>query len=115
MNICIAGKNSIAVDAVKYILEDNHISKDNLFVLPGPEDSGKDSWQPSLLKFATDNDLNVVKIESLYNIKDLKFFSLEYSQLIKLQLFESNHLVNIHFSLLPAYKGMYTATIFTIK
>ena len=49
MNICIAGKNSIAVDAVKYILEDNHISKDNLFVLPGPEDSGKDSWQPSLL------------------------------------------------------------------
>ena len=109
MNICIAGKNSIAVDAVKYILEDNHISKDNLFVLPGPEDSGKDSWQPSLLKFATDNDLNVVKIESLYNIKDLKFFSLEYSQLIKPQLFESNHLVNIHFSLLPAYKGMYTS------
>ena len=45
----------------------------------------------------------------MYNIKDLKFFSLEYSQLIKPQLFESNHLVNIHFSLLPAYKGMYTS------
>ena len=52
MKICIAGKNSIAVDGLKYVLAKESIPKENLLILPGPEDTGIDDWQPSLLKFA---------------------------------------------------------------
>ena len=107
MKICIAGKNSIAVEGLKYVLAKESISKENLLILPGPEDSGIDDWQPSLLKFAQDNKLNITTLEELYKIDDLIFLSLEYSQLIKPHLFNSDALFNVHFSLLPAYKGMY--------
>lgn len=110
MKICIAGKNSIAVEGLKYVLAKESISKENLLILPGPEDSGIDDWQPSLLKFAQDNKLHITTLEELYKIDDLIFLSLEYSQLIKPHLFNSDALFNVHFSLLPAYKGMYTSS-----
>ena len=42
MKICIAGKNSIAVDGLKYVLAKESIPKENLLILPGPEDTGID-------------------------------------------------------------------------
>tara|TARA_B100001250_G_C19806920_1_gene793774 strand:+ start:1466 stop:2287 length:822 start_codon:yes stop_codon:yes gene_type:complete len=110
MKICIAGKNSIAINAVKHIIDCKIVSKDNILILNNPEDKGLDGWQPSFLKFAKDNNLSIVEIEALYKIDDLIFVSLEYSQIIKPHLFHLEALLlNIHFSLLPSYKGMYTS------
>ncbi|PJF32865.1 MAG: hypothetical protein CUN57_03670, partial [Phototrophicales bacterium] len=40
---------------------------------------------------------------------DLILFSLEYSRLIDVSMFRDRRLFNIHFSLLPAYRGAYTS------
>ena len=58
---------------------------------------------------ALDNNIEVVTLQTLYEINDLLFISLEYDEIIKPEMFETNELFNIHFSLLPAYKGVYTS------
>ena len=106
--ICIAGKNSIAVAGLYFIYEQfrEHY---NIVVLPDDKDSGLDEWQPSLKKHATLLGLNLVSLSDVYEVEDLCFISLEYFKLIKPEKFKDARLYNIHFSLLPAYKGMYTS------
>jgi len=107
MYICIAGKNKCAIDALKFLLLSKQ-RKGRILVLPNHDDNGKDSWQPSLKKFAKKNNIKITKIEELYRIKELFFFSLEYINLIKINKFKSNNLFNFHFSLLPNYRGCHT-------
>ncbi|GHB31458.1 formyltransferase family protein [Mongoliitalea lutea] len=110
MRIVIAGKNSIAVSASKFIL-DRGFDAANLFIATNATDFGVDTWQPSLLGFAKENNIRVVKLEEIYEWEDLIFFSLEYDKLIKPSKFSSKKLYNIHFSSLPEYKGMYTSCL----
>lgn len=42
---------------------------------------------------------------------DLIFISLEFDKIVNPDLFKDARLYNIHFSLLPSYKGMYTSAI----
>ena len=107
MYICIAGKNKCAVDAVKFLLY-RKLSKDKILVLPNHNDNGKDNWQPSLKKFAIKNKIKIIKPERLYSIKQLFFFSLEYDKIINIKKFQSKNLFNLHFSLLPKYRGCHT-------
>jgi len=109
MKICIAGKNSIAVNAVDHLI--NLIDKGDheIVVLPNNDDLGYDDWQPSLSKYASNNDLNIVDINELYYLNDLIFISLEYNRIIDPNKFQTEKLFNIHFSYLPSYKGMYTS------
>ena len=107
MYICIAGKNKCAVDAVKFLLY-RKLSKDKILVLPNHNDNSKDDWQPSLKRFAIKNRVKVTKVESLYAIKRLFFFSLEYDKIINVKKFQSKNLFNLHFSLLPKYRGCHT-------
>ena len=107
MYICIAGKNKCAVDAVKFLLY-RKLSKDKILILPNHNDSGKDDWQPSLKKFAIKNKIKITKPEKLYSIKQLFFFSLEYDKIINIKKFHSENLFNLHFSLLPKYRGCHT-------
>lgn len=106
--ICIAGKNSIAVAGLYFIYEQFRENY-NIVVLPDDKDSGLDEWQPSLKKHATLLGLNLVSLSDVYEVEDLCFISLEYFKLIKPEKFKDARLYNIHFSLLPAYKGMYTS------
>lgn len=107
MYICIAGKNKCAVDAVKFLLY-RKLSKNKILVLPNHNDNSKDAWQPSLKRFAIKNRVKVTKLESLYSIKRLFFFSLEYDKIINVKKFQSKNLFNLHFSLLPKYRGCHT-------
>lgn len=109
LTLCIGGRNQIAVDAVDYILSNYKI--DNFLFVPIEIDDGEHSWQPSFKKHCVDHGLTQVSLEDLYEIDNLYFFSLEFDKIIKPDKFKSKKLFNIHFSLLPAYKGMYTSCL----
>ena len=72
-------------------------------------DVGQDGWQPSLLKCATDRGVRTVTLEQLYPLKALRLFSLAYDKILDVSRFSSRCLYNLHFSALPAYRGMYPA------
>lgn len=107
MKLCIAGKNNIAVDCMYYAI--NKYGKQNICIIPNKNDIGKNNWQKSLLFHANLNNIAVVSLNDVYEIDDLVFLSLEFDRIIKPNLFKSKKLFNIHFSLLPKYKGMYTS------
>jgi len=108
MNICIAGKNNIAIDVCRYVIE--HYPQATIYALINRNETGVDGWQHSYLKYIqSESKVNLSTLEDMYGIEDLVFISTEYDRLIKPHLFKSKHLFNIHFSLLPAYKGVYMA------
>ncbi|WP_313893785.1 ankyrin repeat domain-containing protein [Psychrobacillus sp.] len=104
---CIAGKNDIAVEIAEHAL--NILGKKSLKLIKNSTDTCEDSWQKSLWKFGNDNGIEVITLEDAYNIDDLIFLSLEFDKIIDPEKFNTDNLYNIHFSLLPKYKGMYTS------
>jgi methionyl-tRNA formyltransferase len=109
LTICVAGKNDIAVSALNLLAKKyNHY---DICFLPNPTDNGLDGWQNSLRKLGAELEIKQTTIEELYEIKELLFLSLEYSELINITKFRSEKLFNIHFSLLPEYRGMYTSAL----
>lgn len=107
--ICIAGKNDIAVNSLKYILDKKIVPREQIVVVCNQTENGQDTWQLSLRKFAKKNNIREVTLEELYNLDNLLFLSLEFDKIVKPEKFISESLYNIHFSLLPAYKGVYTS------
>lgn len=105
--LCIAGKNNIAIEILKHSLK--YFDKSEILVIHNTNDFGVDSFQKSFLKYARDNDIKIVSLDEVYEIEDLIFISLEFDKILKPYLFKSKRLYNIHFSLLPKYKGMYTS------
>ncbi|MDP4206940.1 MAG: hypothetical protein Q8859_13210, partial [Bacteroidota bacterium] len=103
--LCIAGKNNIAVEILEYSL--NFFKANEICVIPNQTDSGKNTWQKSLIFYSKLLNIDIVSLEDIYNIPELIFFSLEFNKIINPNLFTSKKLFNIHFSLLPKYKGMY--------
>ena len=51
-------------------------------------------------------DVEIIELEDAYNIKDMIFLSLEFDQIIIPERFQTTELYNIHFSLLPKYRGV---------
>jgi methionyl-tRNA formyltransferase len=113
ITICLAGKNRIAVDALLFMIELGWTER--LVVCPNKTDDGISSWQPSLLRFAKEFGVEVITLDEAKKIKNLIFISLEFDQIISPSEFQSRRLYNIHFSALPAYKGMYTSAIPILK
>jgi methionyl-tRNA formyltransferase len=107
--VCIAGKNSIAINSLKVLINDVKICDKDLCVIPNRTDKGIDNWQPSLKKFAFQNNIPILNLHDIYDRERLIFISLEFDRIIKPHLFKSKNLYNIHFSKLPHYKGMYTS------
>lgn len=109
--VCIGGKNNIAVNALSYLHNILGIAKKEICVVPVNNDAGVDGWQKSLIKAAKETGIDIYDIKYIYDKSNIVFISLEYDRIIKPENFASKYLYNIHFSLLPKYKGMYTSTI----
>lgn len=112
--LVIAGKNNIAVNIMRYV---SNLYGNELEVLAvcNKTDNGEDGWQKSYLRFAQMNHIKVCNLEDVYAIENMVFLSLEFDRIIRPALFKSKELYNIHFSLLPAYKGMYTSPLPILK
>lgn len=87
----------------------NKYRKKNILACVNITDKGINEWQPSFKYYCNLHGIPIVEINELYDICDLIFISLEFDRIIKPELFKTSFLYNIHFSLLPAYKGMYTS------
>ena len=107
MIICVAGKNDIASNVLALCV--NTFGKNSVLAVANRDDTGKHTWQKSLTKTAEDLGIKVVTLTEVYDITDLIFLSVEFDKIIKVEKFASKYLYNIHFSLLPKYKGVYTA------
>ena len=104
--ICIAGKNSCAINFLKYISK--KIEKKYILSIPNKTDKGIDSWQPSFKKYIKKKNYKIVSLKDLYKIENLIFISIEYEKIINVKKFKTKELFNFHFSLLPKYRGCHT-------
>ena len=108
-NLIIAGKNDIAVLIAKFALK--NFPDMNIFAVFNKNDSGENGWQRSFKKFCKEKNIKSLELKDCYNVDNAIFLSLEFDKIIRPELFKTNDLFNIHFSLLPKYKGMYTAAL----
>ena len=111
MIVCVAGKNNIAINAVEFLLREKLVAENELIVIFNRTDEGKDSFQKSFRKFCMERHLRIGVLEELFQIENLILISLEFDRIIPVQKFCSQKLYNIHFSLLPKYKGMFTSAL----
>lgn len=102
----IAGKNRIAVQSLTSAIESKLFE---VCVSVTQADNSIDSWQPSSRLHAEKLKIPILRVEELYEESGLTFLSLEFDKIIDPAKFSDATLLNLHFSLLPAYKGCYTA------
>ena len=107
MHIVIAGKNKCAIEAHKYLR--NKYPKHEIIGVGNKDDHYKeDDWQPSYRKYLLDHKFWEYRLEDCYDLEDMLFFSIEFDKIIKIENFKSKKLFNLHFSLLPKYRGCHT-------
>ncbi|PMB25954.1 hypothetical protein CEN47_16370 [Fischerella thermalis CCMEE 5319] len=109
MNLCIAGKNNIAVDILLYAL--NFFSNNDICVITNKTDNFRNTWQKSLGFYANLLGIKIKTLAEVQEIEDLIFLSLEFDRIINPAKFKTKKLFNIHFSYLPEYKGMFTSLL----
>lgn len=107
MKVCIAGKHRIAVDGLRMALV--RLDRSQVLACPNADDDGRSHWQPSLRRHATELGVSVVTLDDAARIPDLLFLSLEFDRILRPARFASSRLFNLHFSKLPAYRGVYTS------
>ena len=106
--IVLAGKNNVAVASLNYLINELNVKQENIAVVCNKSENGCDGWQLSLRKRAKELGIMEITLEESQNRADF-FISLEFDQIIRPERFKTDKLFNIHFSLLPKYKGMYTS------
>ena len=104
--IVVAGKNQCAVDVHKYLI--NNYPKHEIIGVCNSDDDVNDGWQPSFKKYLLKNRYTEYRLNDCYDLEDMLFFSVEFDKIIKTENFKSKKLFNLHFSLLPKYRGCHT-------
>ena len=109
--VALCGKNRVAVAALGHLVHvlDANWPDTRLVAVPNAGDEGKDGWQPSFRAAAQRLGVPIVDMASLHPVADLVLVSLEYDKIIRTAKFASQRLYNIHFSALPAYRGVFTS------
>ena len=80
-------------------------------VVCNKSETGRNTFQKSLRYFSQRYKVKEYRLEEIYNKDQVIFLSLEFDQILKPENFKDARLYNVHFSLLPKYKGMYTSII----
>lgn len=110
MFVCVGGKNNISVDILEYLIKNNR-NRYELGVVCNKSETGRNTFQKSLRYFSHRYKVKEYRLEEIYNKDQVIFLSLEFDQILKPENFKDARLYNVHFSLLPKYKGMYTSII----
>lgn len=105
--ICIAGKNDIATNVLEFVTARFGVTE--VVAVANRDDTGKPNWQHSLIATAQRLGVRLVSLTEAYEIPNLHFFSVEFDRIVVPKRFRQAEIYNIHFSLLPRYKGVYTA------
>lgn len=108
--VVVAGKNQIAIDTVEMLVAKAEYLG-SIKALINKTDDGQNNWQPSFKAYCENKGIEIVNLDDLYAVDDLVFISTEYDTIIRPGKFKAKELYNIHFSLLPAYKGMFTSVM----
>jgi methionyl-tRNA formyltransferase len=103
--ICVAGKNRIACEALQFLRAEDL----PVVVLPNIRNSQLPANQPDLLVLAERSGVRTIDVAEAKKIENLVFLSLECDRLLRPAEFRSPRLFNVHFSLLPKYKGCHTS------
>ena len=106
--ICIAGKNDIAANCLLYLLRAG-VPPAGICVVANRCDTGRHTWQHSLIATARQNGVAIWPVEEVKKLPDIRFFSLEHDRILRPKAFATPHLYNLHFSKLPAYRGVSTS------
>lgn len=107
--ICIAGKNDIAVDILLYCKKT--YPEHRVVCITNRNERGINTWQKSLKWFAEKNDVEILEMKDTYEIEDLLFLSCEFDRIVRPDKFKTDELYNIHFSMLPKYKGCFPSVL----
>ena len=108
--IVVAGKNNIAIAITDFLINRCSIEKKSIRCIFNTSDDGVDGWQKSFKKYCNYLSVKEIDLDEVYLLDDLIFLSLEFDTIVDPDLFHASaRMYNIHFSLLPAYKGMYTS------
>lgn len=98
----------MACDTVQWLSEINERNFD-VVACPGLGSDGIKGFQRSFRQCCIELNINMYDLDDLVNIDKMLFLSLEFDRLIDIDRFTSKHMFNIHFSLLPKYRGVYTS------
>lgn len=111
--IAICGKGRLAASALRYLKQAAEVwnISSSLLACPVSSDHGADGWQPSLRAAAGALGVPCVTMAELTGLSGLMLLSLQYDRVIPVGRFSSERLFNIHFSLLPEYRGVYTSVL----
>ena len=107
MTVCIAGKNEMAIDIAYYIKYNCPNIK--LLGIVNEDDKGVNGYFRSYKWFLNFENIDLCTLDDIYKIDNLLFLSLEFDKLVNPDKFLTKKIYNLHFSLLPAYKGMFTS------
>ena len=105
--VVVAGKNQIAIDVLEAVLA--RVDPDHVVAVPNRTDDGRTGWQPSFARYAASRGVRVATLDAVLAAPDQLFLSIEFDRIVVPSRFASSRLYNIHFSLLPKYRGVYTA------
>lgn len=110
--ICIAGKNNIACSIMEFCK--TYFKNDSEVRIIGcltRGDDGTNGWQRSYKAFCEQNKVELHTLKEIYPIENLYFFSTEFDRIVVPERFSDAKLYNIHFSLLPLYRGCFPSVL----
>ncbi len=109
--VLICGKGQLAVDALLLVAGNVGIGKIpcRIAACPAANDRGYDTWMPSLAKAAHELGVPVEQPKAHMADPGLLLLSLEYERILPVKEYASDRLFNVHFSALPAYRGVFTS------
>lgn len=80
-----------------------------IVAIPNETDQGEDSWQPSFRKAANRLGVPVESLASAQFSGGDVLVSLEFEKILQPNVLKTLEVFNIHFSLLPKYRGCFTS------